>query len=87
MSRADWKRSSGLFSRQWRTTLSRAGETHDAESCELRRLLLKDRVHRFDRRVAPEGPAPGQQLVEDRAEGEDVRAVVRGPPRTCSGDM
>ena len=30
---------------------------------------------------------PGQQLVEHRAEGEDVRAVIDGEPRTCSGDM
>ena len=32
--------------------------------------------------------SPGQHLVEDHAEREEVRALVqRGLPRTCSGDM
>ena len=47
-------------------------------SREPARLLLEDRVHRFDRGVAAKGPLPRQHLVENRSEGKDVREVIRG---------
>ena len=43
---------------------------------QLRRLLPHDRGDRVARRVALERLLAGEQLVQDRAEGEDVRAVV-----------
>ena len=45
---------------------------------ELRRILLQDRRHRVRGRVAVEGALAREHLVEDRAEGEDVRARVGG---------
>ena len=44
------------------------------------RLGGGDLVHHFGPRVAPERLAPGQQLVEDHAEAEDVRAAVDPVP-------
>ena len=38
-------------------------------------------------RLAVEGRAAGQHLVEHDAERPDVRALVGGPPRACSGLM
>ncbi len=75
-SRADWKRSSGRFSRQCRTIWSSAGETLDASRTELGRLLLQDRRHGLGGGLALERSAPGEHLVEHHAEREDVGAVV-----------
>src|SRR5262249_50632910 len=44
---------------------------------QIRRGLLQDRGHRLYRRVAAKRAAAGEHLVEDRAEGEDVAAMVR----------
>ena len=75
-SRADWKRSSGRFSRQcWRSRAS-AGENLSAERFDLRRLLAQDRRHRLDRRTVGEGASAGEHLVEHDAEREEVRAVI-----------
>ena len=79
-SRADWKRSSGFFSRQCGTMRSSARRDVLRRRRELRRLLLQDRGHRLDRGVAPERPPAGEHLVEHGAEREDVRAVVDGLP-------
>ena len=45
MSRADWNRSAGFFSRQWRTMRCSAGETVRRRRGDLRRVLLQDRRH------------------------------------------
>jgi hypothetical protein len=45
---------------------------------EVRRLFLEDCRHGVGGRVAAEGPAAREHLVEDRAEAEEVGSVVRG---------
>ena len=45
---------------------------------ELGRRLVQDRGHRVRGRVLLERPPARQQLVEDRPEREDVRAVIDG---------
>src|SRR5262249_20502796 len=42
----------------------------------LRRLCIQNRVHRLDRRIALERSLARQHLVENGAEGEDVRAMI-----------
>ncbi len=76
MSLADWNRCDGLFSRQRWTTRSRCGGTAPAGSA--RRILLENRGHPLDRRLAAEGGTAREHLVEHRAEREDVGAVVGG---------
>ena len=87
-SRADWKRSSGRFSRQWRTTLSNAagrsagvarrgpaGRPAGSPSSSRPRC-------RAGRRV---GPRPSRTA---RTRARRCRRGDRRPaPRTCSGDM
>ena len=59
--------------------------THDAVEAgrdvpvrrgEVRRILPQNRRDRLGRRVAVEGAASRQHLVEDRAEGEQIRPLV-----------
>ena len=54
-------------------------EVHFGRAARLGQIPRQDRVHRFDRGVSPERALSRQHLVEDRAEGEDVAAVVGGP--------
>ena len=76
MSRADWKRSSGFFSRQCRMMRSRSGGRSRRARVKPRRIRLEDRAHRLDRRVRLERLPPGEHLVEDDAEREDVGAMI-----------
>src|SRR5207237_4298890 len=48
----------------------------DVELDEIRRIFFEDRVQRFDRCVAAERLTSGQHLVEDRAERENVGALI-----------
>ena len=80
MSLADWNRLSRSFSRQCRTMWSSAGEMFRPDCRQLRRLVPQDRRHRVARRVPLERLLAREQLVEDRPEGEDVRAVIDGQP-------
>ena len=84
---ADRKRSSGFFSRQWRTMRSRAGDTlasrfGNSGGSSFRMALIVSAG-----RLALERPLPAEHFVQDRAEGKDVGARVHLLPRTCSGDM
>ena len=55
---------------------------------EGRRVLVQDRAHGVRRRRSGEGPAPGEHLVQDAAEREDVGAVVgRVPPYLLGGHV
>ena len=56
---------------------------------ERRRLVVEDRAHQSRRcDVAAEGTPAAQHLVEHRAKGEDVGALVEQClPCACSGDM
>ena len=54
---------------------ARAESTRRVE-IELGRLLRQDRRHRVSRGFPAERPLPAQHLVEHRAEGEDVGAVI-----------
>ncbi len=85
MSRADWNRSSALFSRQCETSRSSGAGTLRPVSTSGSRLFLQDRAHDVGRRVAVEGPVPRQQLVEHRAEREDVGAGVGVLPADLLG--
>ena len=82
-SAADWKRSAASLRRQRST--SRA--TSRREPRDRRRRVGEDRGEDADAGVAAERPPPGQHLVEDRAEAEQVAAHVDGAPAACSGDM
>jgi hypothetical protein len=42
----------------------------------LRRIVVEDGVHRLDRGVAAKRARAAEHLVEDGAEGENVRAVI-----------
>src|SRR5207248_2288572 len=53
--------------RRWNRPLGRA---------EIRWLLVQDRRHRLGRRVAAKRAAARQELVQDGAEGEKIRAMV-----------
>ena len=86
-SRADWKRSSGRFSRQRRTTRSRATETRPSiagsSGGSSRRIAVSPRPA-----CPPERPPPREHLVQHDAEGEDVGPRVDRParapaPATC----
>ena len=64
---------------------SSAGETFRPDCVSSGGSSLQDRRHRVARRVALERLLAGEQLVEDRAEGEDVRAVVDRQPADLLG--
>ena len=85
MSRADWNRSSALFSRQCETSRSSGGRDVAPGLDERGRILLQDRAHHVGRRVAAERPVPREQLVEHRAEREDVGAGVGVLPADLLG--
>ena len=50
----------------------------DGAGQERGRIVLENRGHPLDRRIAAEGGTAREHLVEDRAEREDVGAVVGG---------
>ena len=51
------------------------------------RLGVDDRRHRLHGGVALERTVAGDHLVDERAEGELIRAEIDDPPMTCSGAM
>ena len=57
---------------------ARAGGRSAARVGSSARLLLEDRRHGLGAGLAVEGPGARDHLVEHRAEGEQVRAAVRG---------
>ena len=46
------------------------------ETAHLRRFFFENGRHRLAARVPLERSSSGEHLVEDRAEGKDVRAVI-----------
>src|SRR4030095_5001049 len=44
--------------------------------CQIWRPVFQDRVHRLDRRLAFERPLASEHLIKDRAQREEVRAMV-----------
>ena len=74
-SRVDWKRGAGFL---FQTTLDDAGQRwrNVSPASEVGQIILEDRRHRVDRRVAPERTPARQHFVQHDAEGEDVRAMV-----------
>ena len=86
MSLADWNRCSRSFSRQCWTTRSSAGEMFlpdsDSSGGSSRRMAAI-----VSALVSRRNALAREHLVEDRAEREDVGAVVDRQPLTCSGDM
>ena len=50
-------------------------------------IAAQDRGERVRRGIPAERPPAGQHLVEDRPQGEEVRARVRPLTTACSGDM
>src|SRR5581483_6442293 len=74
-SRADWKRSSGLFSRG---RSGRASAARRAADRRAPRIGRQNRAHRVGGGGAGEGAAAAEHFVEDRAEAEDVGAVIGG---------
>ena len=74
-SRADWKRSSGRFSRQRLTTRHERGRGVP-RLAELGRVVPQDRRHQLGGRLPSEGPRPREHLVEHWPEGEDVGTLV-----------
>src|SRR5262245_52616808 len=44
---------------------------------EIRRLFFQDCVHHLDCRLSTEGPPAAQHLIQNHAEAEDVRAMIR----------
>ena len=84
-SRADWNRSAGFFSRQWRMMRSSRRRNVGSRAGELGRVFLEDRRHRVGGRVALERALAGQHFVEHRAEGEQIAARVDGLPAHLLG--
>ncbi len=76
---AEWKRCSGFFSRQWRMIRSSAGEMSRFAVEISGGSSLQDRRHRVGGRVPAKGALAGKHLVENRAEGEDVRSDIGRP--------
>ena len=72
---AVWKRSSARLASALRTTASIAGRHLHVERRRRQRILLQHLLHRRRRR-AGERPLAGQELVEDDAGGEEIRAAV-----------
>ena len=66
---------------------ARARIRQTAGSGRRQRVVLEDRGQNVGVAVARKRPAAAEHLVEDGPEGEDVRPVVDGLARTCSGDM
>ena len=88
-SRADWKRSSGRFSRQWRTRPFERGSCGRGAALKLGRILLQDGGHRLGGGLAGERAlaASASRRARHRARGgrSGDRRRVRAPARaTCS---
>ena len=75
-SRADWNRFVAVLLEAVADDAVERGRDVAARGDRLRRLVAQDRRHRVARRVPPERPRAREQLVEDRAEGEQIGAVV-----------
>ena len=73
---AEWKRSSGRFSRHRRTTRSSADGSGALPVDGSGGSSFRTSRHRLDRRRARECPPAGQHLKEDGAERKDVAARV-----------
>ena len=74
---AEWKRSSGRFSRHRLTTRATAGVTPGGRSGG---IVLEDRGQRFRDACRAERPGARQHLVHHDAEREDVGAMIDGSP-------
>ena len=93
LSRSKTEIAGALESRPWFLLQAVADEAFErtmdrSGRAELRGLVVHDRAERVGRGAAPERWEPGQHLVQDRSETEDVRPMIRcagrGPvPATC----
>ena len=84
-SRADWKRSVAFFSRQRLTIRSSAGGTAGAASSRSFGSSFRIAFIVSTARRPLERAAAAEHLVEDRAEREEIRAVIRRPAEHLLG--
>jgi len=86
-SRADWKRFSRSFSRQCRTTLSRAGDTFrpDSESSGGSSRMTAAIVSLAVSRLNALRPVRSSYRIAPKEKMSERWST--GNPRTCSGDM
>ena len=87
-SRADWKRSSGFFSRQWWTMRSSACGIRGPASDGCRRLVAQHRAQQLRRARALEGAPARSASRRGRRRARRCPSGGRpASPRACSGDM